>query len=370
MRVVFRAPFDVYSGYGNDAVDIAMFLDKAGVDVLPMPTSILPGLPERFTALLTKSPSGPKDVTLTLASPMDLRPWQTAGQTPVNVGWTMWERVPFRPADLDDSGPWQMPDHANHGAPFQKRAEEGRMFDGLDSLLVTCPMNLDAFSPVNETVPMTVMPCGIDPDKWPTEKRLPDRPMTFLMIGVLTDRKNPFALLEAWRDMKRWYPECDARLHLHSVYRGGVHPKVVDGVYGPDITMSTQALSHQELTGLYLSSDVLVSTARGEGNNKPAMEFMATGGTVIAPRWGGHENWMHADCTYEIDYDLTTNPTTGTMDVDVDHESLVETMYHCWKNRGEVSQKGIKAAPWIRNSLGWPTVVDRLIRHLQEVQRG
>src|SRR5699024_907995 len=115
-------------------------------------------------------------------------------------------------------------------------------------------------------------------------------------------------------------------------------------------------------------ADVLVSTSRGEGNNKPAMEFMATGGTVIAPRWGGHENWMHRDATMEVDYTL---PLTegGYRECEVDKESLKAALVAAWEDRAATTRRGVVAADWVRSSLGWPVVIDRLVQTIEEVAR-
>lgn len=370
LRVVLRAGFDVFSGYGNDAVDMAMFMDKAGVDVLPWPTSVMPGLPERMAKLLMKDPRGPKDVVLAFAPPDAIRPWEFANLAPKAVGWTMWERTPYLAADLADVPEWQAADPGTkQRVPFAVRAERGDMFGGLDELIVTCPMNVEAFGLVNRTVPMSVIPNGIDPDKWPVEKRDPARPMTFLMVGMLAGRKNPFALLDAWRDLKAMKPEFDARLHLHTL-APGLHPAIADGAYGPGITITNRPLSHQELTGLYLSADVLVSTSRGEGNNKPAMEFMATGGTVIAPRWGGHENWMNPLITFDCPFEVREDPVTGTSDVEVDHYGLMDALLLAWNDRAGTSRRGLSAATFVRDVASWPNVVARLVKRLEAVCYG
>lgn len=368
LRVVLRAAFDVYSGYGNDAVDMAVFMDRAGVDVLPWPTLMRPGVPERFAKMLMRDPRGEKDVLLAFGPPDTLRPWEFTNLAPKTVGWTMWERLPYRVADVMQDQYWLDTDPGTT-APYWARAHQKRMFAGLDELIVTCPMNVEAFRAVDEEVPITVLPNGIDPDKWTPVRRDPSRPMTFLMIGMLNGRKNPFALLEAWRDVKKMKPEFDARLHLHTL-APGLHPTIADGAYGPDITITARPLSPEQVHGLYLDCDVLVSTSRGEGNNKPAMEFMASGGTVLAPRWGGHENWMHKDVTYEIPYTLEESQVTGAVDAAVDHAGLMDGLIECWENRSEVSQKGWAAASFIRTSLGWPVVVERLIKRLEAVRYG
>lgn len=363
MRLVLHAPFDTYSGYGNDAVDIAVFLDKAGVDVLPWPKTLLPGLPERFAKLLMKDPRGTKDAVVSFNPPQDLLPWAMRNLGPRVYGWTMWERTPFLPDDLTDAGGWASVDpESPGGVTYVNRAHEGRAFEGLDRLLVTCGMNVDAFRNVDRDTPMDVLPCGIDPGKWRVERRDPQRRMTFLMVGMLGGRKNPFLMLEAWREVKEEHPEFDARLHLHTL-APGLHPKITDA-YGPDLTLSERPLSHDELVRMYHDADVLVSTSRGEGNNKPAMEFMATGGTVIAPAWGGHENWMHRDATIPVPFEIV-DKKGGYAECEVDKDGLKRALLAAWEDRAATSRRGEVAAGFIRSSLAWPVVIDRLVKTIE-----
>ena len=107
MRVILRAPFNRYSGYGNDGVDIARWLDRHGVDVYPWPISFMPGVPEDFAKLLTKKPrkgEGAYDVALQFAPPFDIRVSVKESKriaqlglpkkiAPVHVGWSMWEQT-------------------------------------------------------------------------------------------------------------------------------------------------------------------------------------------------------------------------------------------------------------------------------------
>lgn len=355
MRLVLRAGFDRYSGYGNDAVDLAVNLAKAGVDVVPWPLSLLPGLPAAFTRLLEKDPRGPKDVVLTFAPPYDVKPWEVARGATKLVGYSMWERTPIRPADL-----------AAHDWPADVAAG-GRAWEGLDLMVVTCPMNVEAFRGVDTEVPIQVVPCGIEPGDWPEppHRRDRDRPLQFLMVGMLNGRKDPFALLDVWRDLKATVPGFDARLHLHTL-APGLHPALVD-TYGPDLTLSQRPLDRDGMVGMYHAADVMISVSRGEGNNKPAMEFMATGGTVMATDWGGHQNWLHRDVAYPLPGTLhqVDDPALDAQEFRVDPDALRATILHAWQHRDEVARKQALAGAWIRQTHAWPVVVDRLIRHLE-----
>lgn len=64
MRVLLRAPFDPVSRFGRDACDLAVQWDKLGVDVVPWPVAVAPGLPPEFTRLLAKPAKGDFDVVV------------------------------------------------------------------------------------------------------------------------------------------------------------------------------------------------------------------------------------------------------------------------------------------------------------------
>ena len=357
MRVVLRAGFDRFSGYGNDAVDLAVNLEKAGVDVLPWPMSVRPGLPRSFTRLLEKNPVGKKDVVLTFAPPFDLKPWEFNRLAPKVAAYTMWERTPVRVEDFDGHG-WD----TKQGRAALRSGKVWSSY-GVDHLFVTCPMNVDAFRGVDTEVPMSVVPCGIEEDDWPFERRDPQRRMQFLMAGMLGGRKVPFVLLDAWREVKREHPEFDAKLVMHTL-APGLHPKIPDAY--PDVEISMRPLDRKGLICLYHASDVLVSVSRGEGNNKPAMEFMATGGTVIASDWSGHQNWLHRDVSFPVGGTLEAAVgAPGAEEFAIDHEGLKAALYSAWLDRAGTARKGMRAARWIRESLAWPVVVEKMVRTLE-----
>lgn len=348
MRLVLRAGFDRYSGYGNDAVDLAIALDRIGIDVLPMPTGILPGLPMEFLQLMAKDPRGPKDVLVQFAPPFDIKWWQLreyTKDTPL-VGYTMWERSPMVVEDF----------------PGWVRTQGGEVepmditFQPLAGLIVTCPMNLDAIRDFAHTK-MAVVPCGIDTN-WPEARRSTKDRMRFLYAGMLAGRKDPFALIEAWKELKQERPDFDAQLYLHTL-APGLHPKLQETV--PDLILSQRPLSPQQMVDLYHSAHVYVSVSRGEGNNKPAMEFMATGGAVMATDWSGHQNWLYNDATYALPGELkqAQGAPEGVEEFYVDRNELKRTLLHCWSHREEVSKKGEIAARWIKSSMSWDHVAER-----------
>lgn len=384
MRVMMTGPFDRYSGYGNDAVDMAIGLSKQGVDLVPWPTKLLPGLPREFVQLLTKNPANEYDVVFAFAPPFDIHADDLVRLAPKVVGYSMWETSRLTIEDMQRHG---FGDHAAHilsefpPAPGETEEAdyEGRYFSwskhpkldhrGLDLMIVTCPMNVEAFAAVDPHVPIKVQPCGVDVDFWRQVDRPVDRRMRFGMIGMLAGRKDPFLLLQAWQQLKLERPDFDAVLSLKTSCPG-LHPKLVE-VY-PDVELHDRSWTSEQVRDWYSTVDVLVSVSRGEGNNKPAMEFMSTGGTVIASDWSGHQNWLYPDTGYALPGTLRpVHPSRDdVLDFRVDVEALKATLLHTWENRAEVRVKGEASARLVRSSLSWDAVCAKLVTMLERVVYG
>ena len=239
MRVVLTADFDTFSEAGLAAVDLAVNLEKAGVDLLPMPRSILPGLPRAFTRLLEKDPAGRKD-------------------------WML------------DAWP--------SGISVRRPEEEN-----LAHLFVPFPN-------APGSGPSSVLPPGVDVD-WPVARRDVSAPPRFLNLS-----------------------DFDA------------------------------PMTRADLVAAYHDNDVLVLT--DQRGDQRAMEMMATGGTVIAPFVGAHQNWLHADVGYLL------GPEPG---------ALENLMARCHADPAEVVTKGRLAASWIRQTCGWPTMTAKMIRVLERL---
>lgn len=360
MRLVLRAGFDRWSGYGNDAVDLALQLGKLGLDVVPWPLSLLPPLPPEFTRLLEKDPGRRPDAVLQFSDPASFEDMPAWADGPAAFGYSMWERLPLLPTDL-----WYRDGETFDGEPA--RAVADRPFSRyLRGMAVTCPMNLDAFRHVDPGLAMTVVPCGIEPDDWPVaDRRRSDRPFRFLMIGVLNGRKDPFCVLQAWQWLKANHLGFDAELIVHT-FTPGLPPKVAE-VYGPGIRFSGQPLTRAELVELYHSADVLVSPSRGEGNNKPAMEFMATGGTVLASEWSGHLNWMTEDATYALPGELRPcEAQPAAVEYVVDPMDCARIMLGIWDDQRLAHRKGARAADWIRERCAWQVLLPKLVDWMAE----
>lgn len=360
MQVLFQSAFNRVTGYGNDAVDTAMALERAGADVMLLPTAVTTGLPRAFLRLLEKHPRNTNEAILAFAPPGDIRPWTMTRKAPVRVGWTMWERSVILPEELG-WGDLKDPD-----AP-PADAQDGAAYRGLDLLLVTTPMNVDAFRRLDAEVPIQIQPNGVDTQMWRQSPRKGGLPCMFLAHGLMsTPRKNVWALLETWRQLKQDRPDFDGHLHVHSVDQS-LHPLVAEA-YGPNLSITSKALTHEELLALYHACDVYVSTARGEGNNKPAMQFMATGGPIIATDWSGHQNYLTTSTGWPVAGQLV--PAQGrpeALEFEVDRQALAAAIIDAWEHPEERERRGHEAARLMSSAFSWDVVGRSLLKTLESI---
>ena len=381
MRILLRAGYDSYSGYGRDATDLAVNLSRHdNVQVVPWPIELLPGLPRSFTDLLTGDPRGgtagtPFDVAVCFSDPWRLDPTLWADLAPKAVGYTMWEADRILPADM-------LPDPATQapGAPWTPSAPDRWYSDtpdpevgrrrALDLLVVTCPMNVDAFNHLDPHVPKAVVPCGIDPNIWEFRDRANPQcrypgPVRFGVVGQFVPRKAVFTLLEVWRDLKASHPGFDATLDVKD---SGVrlHPLVADA-YGPGLTIHHGTWDHHTLADFYHHCDALVSVSRGEGNDKPLMESMATGCAAIGTDWSAHQNYLTPDVGWPLPGRLTqANPAKPTLDFEVDRDQLAATLLEVAADQGECARRGANAAGAIQD-FAWRPITRRFLDELDRV---
>ncbi len=268
------------------------------------------------------------------------------------LGWAMWERTPLTAKAL---GGGELPLLALE--PFNRC---GR---GLDVLVVTCPMNLEAFRAVDPKVRLEVIPPGVRLDEIPVidRRRYGSRAAVtvFGAIGVMSERKAPFDLLRAWRLFREQNPEIPARLEIKQSGHT-LHPGIEEA--WPDVRILSGVWTERQLWDWMAEVDVLVSAARGEGMNKPAVEFMVSGGPVIATAWGGHENWMRRSVGYPVQHQLVDCPfEQGTQDAPVVVESLAEAMLLATDPQ-ERFDVGRAAHQFASSALSWDTAVEKFLR--------
>lgn len=342
MKLLLKSPLGPHTGYGNDGIGLALAFTRAGVDVYLSPTSVQTPLPNNVAALLTKRLEPPFDVLLHHVDPGQLG--LTDGErrcASVTIAHTMWEM-----STLDN---------------LKGRSRLRKNLRGYDLVVGYDAVSTGALRPYVTTNLATVQG-GYWPQLWPRVARdyFTDT-LRFCMVGALGPRKDPFVAIDAFRELREEHPEVDIELHVKTV-TPGLHSKMQDWIPGLRIYYDTW--SEDELRAFYARMHVLVSTSRGEGKNMPALEFMSTGGPVIATNWGGHTQWLSSAVGYPLSYSLgpVYPDTPNCLWAKADKDHLKELMLHAYYRRDELARKGDTAAQLIPDMCSWSKSVEYLMQ--------
>lgn len=357
MRVLCKVPISKFTGYGNDGLGLITALQNWGCDVRINPTGIDAPLPPNVAAALTLPLQPPFDLVINHVDPYQLCVTDAElRSSTMRIGWTMWERTGLE-------GP---PPNYPKDMGFPKRLK------GMDLLLTYDHVSKEAMDKQLEIdqidLPTTILQGGADFTTWtPSEVRSwgNDDPFRFIMVGQLHQRKDPFVAIQAFRELKEDGLMPYASLTLKTTVPG-LHKMLEESTEHLKIHYETWPV--EVLKRFYDSSHVLLSPSRGEGKNMPALEFLATGGTVIATAWGGHDMWLDETIGYPLDYTLKpAHPNRDDiLEARADKDHLKELMLHCYNNRAECRQKGELASTLIPQKCSWDSVVERLFLKLKE----
>lgn len=188
------------------------------------------------------------------------------------------------------------------------------------------------------------------------------------MVGQLHERKDPFAAIQAFQELKTELPEEfeQAELHLKNNLPT-LHPAMENWI--PKLRVHYAIWPQDILYKFYGKQHVLLAPSRGEGKNLPALEFQATGGAVIATNWGGHVGWLDPSFAYPLNYSMAPvdNGHPNCLQARADKDHLKELMLHVYRNRAEVKRKGELASSVISRSMNWDAVIERLGHKVSEL---
>ena len=355
LKILLKAPFSPYSGYGNDGIGLTRALVKAGYDVYLQPTHVDAPLPQDVADLLTKRLEAPFDLGIVHVDPgaLELTDGMRSSCTVV-VGWTMWEF-----SSLDN---------------LKSRSSLRKRLKTFDALLAYDEVTARCFKDYFKG-PIMTLQGGFEPEQWPeverewgTDDAHSQSRFGFFMCGQLHDRKNPFAAIRAFKELKEEYPEeFDlAELHLKTNIPS-FHPAMEEWI--PKLRIHYETWPTEILREFYAAQHVMLAPSRGEGKNMPALEFQSTGGVVIATNWGGMTTWLSNEYAYPLSFTLQpidNNPKNrNCMNADADIDHLKSLMLHVFRNRAEAARKGSLAAENISRMCSWDSVADRLFLQIK-----
>jgi len=300
-------------------------------------------LPFDVARLLTKRLVAPFDVLLHHTDPGQLMLSPEARRAAkITVAWTMWETSSL--------------DNLKNRRLLPKKLKSYDLILGYDSVCI------EALRPYVRTSKLGILQGGFWPDDWKYVERnwFSDR-FGFMMCGQLHERKDPFASIQAFQELKTELPvEFElAELHLKNSLPT-LHPAMEQWI--PKLRVHYDIWPQDVLYKFYAKQHVLLAPSRGEGKNLPALEFQSTGGAVIATNWGGMTGWLDSSFAYPLNY--TMAPIDGghlqCFQARADKDHLKELMLRAFRNRAEVRDKAELASRVIPMSMNWDSVISRL----------
>lgn len=239
----------------------------------------------------------------------------------------------------------------------------------LDMLWTPSQFCKELFEKEGITIPIRVIHNGINTERYPLMDREPRKVFTFLMLGTLTERKNPGAAIAAFLSLFKDNP--DVRLIL----------KTQSGTLGhltfpyKNLTIVDRLSTHEEVLSYYYDADCFVFPTRGEGFGVPPIEAMATGIPAIIPTHTGLAEYASEDYCYLIDNGPTIKATRFPKkwgDVgeywDPSYEELKAQMWHIYTHQDEAREKGRKAADFIRKNFNYEKIAGDIIKTLKELE--
>ena len=312
------------------------------------PTAVEPPLPQHVVDLMTKKADPPFDLVISHVDPGMLNLGEgTSRVSAVSVGWTMWESSTFDNLPAKDE--------------LRDNLKNFDVLVGYDKITSnSLAQHFDG--------PVVTVQGGYDPEEWVYHERdWHSEDFYFSMIGVLSPRKNPFAAIQAFSELRLEHEDFEkhARLMLKTT-SPGLHSRMED-VY-PGLRIFYDVWDTDTVKEFYRNTHVLLAPSLGEGKNMPCLEFQSTGGPVIATNWGGMAEWLDSSFAYPIDYELgpAVPPAPGAQQAHVKIESLKAHMLQAFRNRNEAREKGFQASLIIPQIRSWDSVIDRLMLQLKD----
>ncbi|HEX2273111.1 MAG TPA: glycosyltransferase [Acidimicrobiales bacterium] len=267
------------------------------------------------------------------------------------VGWTMLEVTGLPPAWVDGC-------------------------NRMDEVWVPASFNVETFRRSGVTVPIHVMPLGVDVDYY--HPRIagyrPSRRFTFLSVFEWGERKAPEVLLRAFAEE---FKQSEDVLLVLSVFNRDPLVDVEAEVAKVDLppcppiaVLVNPQFADYQMGALYRSADCFVLPSRGEGWGMTVLEAMACGLPVIATGWGGPADFLHEAVSYPLDWSLVPARArcpyyAGFEWAEPDHDHLRFLMRQVYDDPAAAALKGQAAAQEVAARYSWEEAARRVKARLQ-----
>jgi len=318
MKLMLRGPLTDFTGYGTFGILLAREWSKQ-TDLALFPTQVTMGLPKEVLEILAQEEPPKPDLFVDFTDPMSAN--GKFGKK-FSVLFTMWEQTKMV-VDFDP-----------------------RKLQSYDLMLVPNQVNKDTFAEFFPVEKIKIVSLGVDTSfyTWKPRKVRELPKIRFCAVGNLSRRKGIELIVDAYQKIRSEYENCSLSIRSTGA---GLHPRWADIIQ--DCYMYFGPWSKQTLRDFYYNMDVMLSLTRGEGFNLPAVEFLATGGTVIATNFMGHAQWANSEYMYQVGHTVE-KVKIGYQGLDnrsewgePNYEEILTAMRSCMDDRETLFQKMLNA---------------------------
>ncbi len=251
--------------------------------------------------------------------------------------------------------------------------------NSMDEVWVPASFNVESFRSSGVTVPIHVMPLGVDVDYFHPEITgfRPSTRFTFLSVFEWGERKAPEVLLRAFAEE---FKDSEDVLLLLSVFNRDphvdVHQQIADldlPPTAPIVVMLNPKFTAHQMGSLYRSADAFVLPSRGEGWGMPVLEAMACGLPTIATRWSGPADFLHEGVGFPLEprrlvpAEARCPYYEGFEWADPDVEQLRSLMRQVADNPEAAREKGLAAAAEVAANWTWDDVARKVKARLLQL---
>jgi len=267
----------------------------------------------------------------------------------------------------------------------------------MDEIWVPSRFNVETFAASGvERDKLFVVPEAVDEQEFDPDHHtplpLPNRAaFNFLSIFEWSSRKGWDVLLSAY--LREFSAEDDVCLYLRTYLFSKPDGEPSEALWKlirehaatlglgdkkwPRIELIANQVPLADLPRLYRSADCLVAPSRGEGWGRPHHEAMMMGLPVIATNWSGNTEFMNAENSYLLDYELADINQVelelwhyrGQRWANPSESHLRELMRQVQQNPAEAREKGSRARAHMLKHFSRGPVVDQVVRRLQAIEQ-
>jgi hypothetical protein len=369
MKIAYISVYRDGTGYSQASQNIIEGLDAAGVDVVPIWTTLsYPSheISEKIESIENK-PLDNIDVVIQHTLPENFCRLEGVK----NIGIFFWETTHFKGSN------WQ------YSCNF------------MDEIWVTTEEQKNACENSGVTSPIKVIDIPYDFDKYKKEHE--DVPLggfenryLFYTISDISYRKNVLGLITAY--LSEFSNKDNVGLVLRCYINGKSEEESEDYLQGaisqlkgeinkpladcPPIILISKRLTDNQILGLHNTCDCFVSASRGEGECIPALEAGAMNNWVIAPGWNGPKK-LFSGISQHIIENIIEKPVIG-MNQSLSHlYNYDETWYECSLSEVSKAMRDVYDIPNFNNyreglekRFSKPVAGKKLKRMLEELISG